>query len=162
MKTYLILFLAIVFETVATSFLKQSEQFTKLVPSVLTVLGYAAAFYCLSVVLKSIPVGIAYAIWSGVGIILIALIGFFVSTAPRPGCHHRAGPDYCRSGRHQCLLQLGLSLMEVSRHCVLYQTKRKKSCFSSAWFLSFFSIIGRSQIYTFNIRYKYAFSSLLL
>lgn len=58
MKTYLILFLAIVFETVATSFLKQSEQFTKLVPSVLTVLGYAAAFYCLSVVLKSIPVGI--------------------------------------------------------------------------------------------------------
>lgn len=78
MKTYLILFLAIVFETVATFFLKQSEQFTKLVPSVLTVLGYAAAFYCLSVVLKSIPVGIAYAIWSGVGIILIALIGFFV------------------------------------------------------------------------------------
>ena len=57
---------------------QQSEQFTKLVPSVLTVLGYAAAFYCLSVVLKSIPVGIAYAIWSGVGIILIALIGFFV------------------------------------------------------------------------------------
>ena len=78
MKTYLILFLAIVFETVATSFLKQSEQFTRLVPSVLTVLGYAAAFYCLSVVLKNIPVGIAYAIWSGVGIILIALIGFFV------------------------------------------------------------------------------------
>lgn len=78
MKTYLILFLAIVFETVATSFLKQSEQFTRLVPSVLTVLGYAAAFYCLSVVLKNIPVGIAYAIWSGVGIILITLIGFFV------------------------------------------------------------------------------------
>lgn len=59
-------------------FLKQSEQFTKLVPSVFTILGYAAAFYCLSVVLKNIPVGIAYAIWSGVGIILIALIGFFV------------------------------------------------------------------------------------
>ena len=72
------LFLAIGFENGVTSFLKQSEQFTKLVPSVLTVLGYAAAFYCLSVVLKSIPVGIAYAIWSGVGIILIALIGFFV------------------------------------------------------------------------------------
>ncbi|MCE9041143.1 DMT family transporter [Parabacteroides distasonis] len=58
--------------------MKQSEQFTKLVPSVFTILGYAAAFYCLSVVLKNIPVGIAYAIWSGVGIILIALIGFFV------------------------------------------------------------------------------------
>ena len=78
MKTYLILFLAIVFETVATSFLKQSEQFTKLVPSVLTVLGYAAAFYCLSVVLKSIPVGIAYAVWSGLGVVLISLMGWLV------------------------------------------------------------------------------------
>lgn len=78
MKTYLILFLAIVFETVATSFLKQSEQFTKPLPAVLTVAGYAAAFYCLSIVLRTIPVGIAYAIWSGVGIVLIALIGFFV------------------------------------------------------------------------------------
>lgn len=58
--------------------MKQSEQFTKLVPSVFTILGYAAAFYCLSVVLKNIPIGIAYAIWSGVGIIFIALIGFFV------------------------------------------------------------------------------------
>ena len=75
MKTYLILFLAIVFETVATSFLKQSEQFTKLVPSLFTVLGYAAAFYCLSIVLKSIPVGIAYAIWSGVAAVIgLALI----------------------------------------------------------------------------------------
>lgn len=78
MKTYFILFLAIAFETAATSFLKQSEQFTKLIPSVLTVLGYAAAFYCLSLVLKSIPVGIAYAIWSGVGIIFISLIGLFI------------------------------------------------------------------------------------
>lgn len=78
MKMYLILLLAIIFETIATSYLKQSEQFTKLLPSILTILGYAAAFYCLSIVLKSIPVGIAYAIWSGVGIILIALIGFFV------------------------------------------------------------------------------------
>lgn len=78
MKMYLILLLAIIFETIATSYLKQSEQFTKFLPSILTILGYAAAFYCLSIVLKSIPVGIAYAIWSGVGIILIALIGFFV------------------------------------------------------------------------------------
>lgn len=76
MRTYFILFLAIAFETAATSFLKQSEQFTRLWPSVITVLGYIGAFYCLSVVLKSIPVGIAYAIWSGVGIILIALIGW--------------------------------------------------------------------------------------
>lgn len=78
MKNYFILFLAIIFETVATSYLKQSEQFTRLTPSVLTIPGYAAAFYCLSIVLKTIPMGIAYAIWSGIGIILIALIGFFV------------------------------------------------------------------------------------
>lgn len=78
MKSYLILLLAIIFETLATSFLKQSEQFTKLVPSLLTIVGYAASFYCLSIVLKTIPVGIAYAIWSGVGIILIAIIGLVV------------------------------------------------------------------------------------
>ena len=78
MKAYLILLLAIVLETIATSFLKQSEQFTKLVPSVVTIVGYIGAFYCLSLVLKTIPVGIAYAIWSGVGIILITLIGLVV------------------------------------------------------------------------------------
>lgn len=78
MKSYLFLFLVILFETVATSFMKQSEQFTKLVPSVVTIVGYIGAFYCLSLVLKTIPVGIAYAIWSGVGIILITLIGLVV------------------------------------------------------------------------------------
>ena len=70
LKSYLVLLMAIVFETVATSFLFW--------PSVVTVAGYAAAFYCLSLVLKHIPVGIAYAIWSGVGIVLIAVIGFTV------------------------------------------------------------------------------------
>lgn len=78
MKSFLILLVAIVFETVATSCLNKSEQFTKLLPSVVSILCYAASFYCLSVVLKTMPVGIAYAIWSGVGIVLIALIGFFV------------------------------------------------------------------------------------
>ena len=78
LKSYLVLLMAIVFETVATSFLKQSEQFTKFWPSVVTVAGYAAAFYCLSLGLKHIPVGIAYAIWSGGGIVLIAVIGFTV------------------------------------------------------------------------------------
>lgn len=77
MKTYFILFLAIIFETFATSCLKQSEQFTKIPMSLLTIAGYAAAFYCLSLVLKSMSVGVAYAIWSGVGIVLIAIIGFF-------------------------------------------------------------------------------------
>ena len=78
LKSYLVLLMAIVFETVATSFLKQSERFTKVCPSVETVAVYAAAFYFLSLVLKNIPVGIAYAIWSGVGIVLIAVIGFTV------------------------------------------------------------------------------------
>lgn len=78
MKAYLILSLAIILETFATSFLKQSEQFTKLLPSIFTILGYAASFYCLSMVLKNIPVGIAYAIWSGMGIVLISGIGWLV------------------------------------------------------------------------------------
>lgn len=78
MKTYFILLLAIVLETVATSFLKQSDQFTRLLPSVLTILGYAGSFYCLSMVLKNIPVGIAYAIWSGMGIVLISAIGWII------------------------------------------------------------------------------------
>ncbi|WP_447636593.1 DMT family transporter [Flavobacterium microcysteis] len=78
MKNYLFLLLAILFETVATSSLKASEQFTKLIPSLITVIGYIAAFYFLSLTLKTIPVGIAYAIWSGIGIVLITLAGIFL------------------------------------------------------------------------------------
>lgn len=77
MKSYLFLIIAIVLETIATSSLKGSEQFSKPIPSIITVLGYAGAFYFLSLTLKIIPVGIAYAIWSGVGIILITLVGIF-------------------------------------------------------------------------------------
>ena len=75
LKSYAILLLAIVTETFATSMLKQSEQFSCLLPSMLTIIGYGASFYCLSIVLKAIPVGIAYAIWWGIGILLISLIG---------------------------------------------------------------------------------------
>lgn len=78
MKKYLLLFIAIIFETIATSALKSTEQFTRPIPTIITVLGYAAAFYFLSLTLKSIPVGIAYAIWSGVGIILITVAGIFL------------------------------------------------------------------------------------
>ena len=78
MKQYLILLLAIVCEVVATSALKQTEQFTRLVPSLITLAGYAGAFYFLSMVLRNIPLGIAYAIWSGVGIVLVALVGWLV------------------------------------------------------------------------------------
>ncbi|WP_223427253.1 DMT family transporter [Tateyamaria pelophila] len=75
---YLYLVIAVAAETVGTTALQASNQFTKFWPSVLVVVAYAVAFYFLGVVLKYIPVGIAYAIWSGLGIVLIALIGFAV------------------------------------------------------------------------------------
>ncbi len=71
---YLYLCLAIVAEVIATSALKTSEEFSKFVPSIVVVAGYGAAFYFLSLVLKSIPIGIAYAVWAGMGIVLIAII----------------------------------------------------------------------------------------
>ena len=74
MKNFMFLAVAIVCEVIGTSALKASEQFSKLWPSVLTVVMYAAAFYCLSQTLRTIPVGIAYAVWSGVGIVLVTLI----------------------------------------------------------------------------------------
>ncbi|MBC3911246.1 DMT family transporter [Undibacterium umbellatum] len=78
MKNWLFLAIAIVSETIATSALKSSEGFTRLGPSVLVVVGYALAFYFLSLTLKVIPVGIAYAVWSGVGIVLITAVGWFM------------------------------------------------------------------------------------
>ena len=65
MKQYVILGLAIICEVIATSALKQTNQFTRIVPSLITLVGYAGAFYFLSMVLRNIPLGIAYAIWSG-------------------------------------------------------------------------------------------------
>ncbi|MCP3971004.1 MAG: QacE family quaternary ammonium compound efflux SMR transporter [Rhodobacteraceae bacterium] len=76
-KGYIALILAILTETIGTSAMQASQQFTRLVPSVLVVVAYALSFYFLAVVLKYIPVGVAYAIWSGVGIVFIALIGQF-------------------------------------------------------------------------------------
>jgi len=75
---YLYLALAIIAEVIATSALKASEEFTKLVPSITVVVGYALAFYFLALVLKVIPVGIAYAIWAGMGIVLIAIVAAIV------------------------------------------------------------------------------------
>lgn len=77
MKHYVFLLMAIAFEIVATSSLKMSEQFTKLVPSVVTVVCYIAAFYFLSLTLRTLPVGIAYALWSAIGIVFITIIGIF-------------------------------------------------------------------------------------
>ena len=75
---YIYLIAAIVFETIGTSALKASEGFTRLWPSVLVVVGYAISFYLLSLTLKAIPVGIAYGIWSALGVLLIAVIGWLV------------------------------------------------------------------------------------
>lgn len=72
---HLYLFIAIVGEVAATSALKAAEGFTRLLPSIVVIVGYGIAFYFLSLVLKTIPVGIAYAVWSGVGIAIITLIG---------------------------------------------------------------------------------------
>jgi small multidrug resistance pump len=74
---YLYLALAIVSEVIGTSALKASEEFTRLGPSLVSIAAYCAAFYCLSLTLGTIPTGIAYAIWSGVGIVLISLVGWF-------------------------------------------------------------------------------------
>ncbi|MBZ9559203.1 MULTISPECIES: SMR family transporter [Modicisalibacter] len=72
---YVYLFMAIVAEVIGTSALKASQQFTRLWPSVGVVVGYALAFYLLTLVLRTLPVGIAYAIWAGLGIVLVTLIG---------------------------------------------------------------------------------------
>lgn len=73
---YLYLAAAILSEVIGTSFMKQSEGFSKPLPSVVTFIAYAIAFYCLSQTLKTIPTGVAYAIWSGVGIVLIVAIAW--------------------------------------------------------------------------------------
>ncbi len=72
---YLYLAIAIVAEVIATGALKSSAGFSKLGPSLLVILGYGIAFYFLSIVLKTVPIGIAYAIWSGLGIVLVSLLG---------------------------------------------------------------------------------------
>lgn len=76
MQHWLILGIAIIAETMATTALKASEGWTRLMPSILVVLGYGTSFYCLSLTLKVIPVGVVYAIWSGIGIVLIAILGW--------------------------------------------------------------------------------------
>ena len=73
--TYLYLLMAVGFEVIGTAALQASEQFTRPKPLILTAIGYAAAFYFLSLVLRSMPVGVAYAIWSGLGVVLITLVG---------------------------------------------------------------------------------------
>ncbi|MCA8882932.1 MAG: multidrug efflux SMR transporter [Rhodobacteraceae bacterium] len=77
-KHLLFLLLAILSEVIATTALAASQQFTRLGPSVLVVLGYGLSFYLLSVTLKVMPVGIVYAIWSGLGVVGIAVLGYLL------------------------------------------------------------------------------------
>lgn len=75
--TWFILGLAIVTEVIATSSLKLSDGFTRLWPSVVVVVGYGISFYCLALTMKTLPIGIIYAAWSGLGIVLVTLVGWF-------------------------------------------------------------------------------------
>ena len=74
---WLYLIIAVIFEVIATSALKESNSFTKLVPSLFVIIGYCISFYFLSLTLKDLSIGITYAIWSGLGILLICLVGYF-------------------------------------------------------------------------------------
>ena len=87
MNAYLALGIAIVAEVIATTALKASDSFTRLLPSLLAVAGYGIAFYFLSITLRSVPTGIAYAIWSGLGIVLITIASFVIyrQTIDLPG-----------------------------------------------------------------------------
>lgn len=76
MNTNLALAIAIISEVLATAALRESNGFTRMLPTAFVVLGYGTAFYFLSIALRDMPVGIAYAVWSGVGIVLISTIGW--------------------------------------------------------------------------------------
>jgi small multidrug resistance pump len=82
MKTAVIFFFAVLSEVTATTALKFSEGFTRLVPSIVVVLGYGLSFYLLSLSLKIIPIGVAYALWSGIGIVLTVIAGMLLWREP--------------------------------------------------------------------------------
>ncbi len=78
LSAYATLLGAILLEVIGTSALQGSQQFSRLWPSLLTLCCYAGSFYCLSLTLRHVPVGLAYAMWSGIGIVLISLIGYLL------------------------------------------------------------------------------------
>lgn len=84
MQNALLLSSAILFELIATSSLKASDGFTRLLPAVMTVVGYAASFYLLSLTLKRMEVSVVYAIWSGAGTALMAVVGYFLFAEQLP------------------------------------------------------------------------------
>ncbi|MFK4750830.1 DMT family transporter [Oceanobacter antarcticus] len=78
MREWLFLSVAILGEVAATSALKASDGFSKLTPSVIVIVGYVVAFYFLSLALKSIPIGVAYAVWAGLGVVLVAMAAWVI------------------------------------------------------------------------------------
>lgn len=78
MQNFIFLFIAIFLEIIATTTLKASHSFTKLIPTIITLIGYGGAFYFLSLTLRSIPIGIAYALWSGIGIVAVTIAAYFI------------------------------------------------------------------------------------
>lgn len=82
MNHWLALSIAIVAEVAATSALKSTEEFTRLWPSLFVIAGYGTAFYFMTLSLRGLPVGIMYAIWAGVGIVLVALLGWLIYKQP--------------------------------------------------------------------------------
>nr|WP_275257445.1 SMR family transporter [Vibrio alginolyticus] len=78
MPPMLALSIAIVCKVIATSYIPKTEQFTKVMPSTVVLIGYGIAFFLLSVTVQTMPVGVVYAIWSGAGIVLVATVGYFV------------------------------------------------------------------------------------
>ncbi len=108
---YLYLAIAIVGEVVGTAALKSTEEFTRLIPSLIVIVGYGMAFFFLTLALRTIPVGIAYAVWAGIGIVLIsaAALGALQAGAGRAGDRrhrldrHRRGGDQCLLIEHQPL-----------------------------------------------------------
>lgn len=75
---YVYLAISIIAEVIATSALKASDGFTKTIPSIVVVVGYGVAFHFLSLTLKTIPLGVAYAIWAGVGVTVVAIVGWLL------------------------------------------------------------------------------------
>jgi len=78
MNSYLALGIAIIGEVIGTTALKSSDSFTRLVPSIISIIGYGVALYFLTVTMQTIPTGVAYAIWSGLGIVLITAASYFM------------------------------------------------------------------------------------
>ncbi|MEM7076864.1 MAG: SMR family transporter [Pseudomonadota bacterium] len=78
LKAYLFLIIAVLFEGLGTASLQASHQFTRLIPSIGVVVGFGSAFFCLVIVLKYLPLGITYALWSGLGICLTVFLGWLL------------------------------------------------------------------------------------